>query len=85
MPVLPIPAFLLPVAWFAGEVPVSFGSCPWPARERTAVFQEAGGVRADVLSGDGQTEHLAGLDQGQSGWRIEDGFALPFDNLFEGL
>jgi hypothetical protein len=44
MPVLPIPAFLLPVAWSAGEVPVSFGSCPWPARERTAVFKRQAGL-----------------------------------------
>jgi hypothetical protein len=26
--------FLLPVAWSAGEVPVSFGSWPWPARQQ---------------------------------------------------
>jgi hypothetical protein len=39
--------FDVPVAWSAGEVPVSFGSWPWPARERAAVYQEAGAVRAD--------------------------------------
>jgi hypothetical protein len=42
--------FDVPVAWSAGKVPVSFGSWPWPARERAAVHREAGAVRADRWS-----------------------------------
>jgi hypothetical protein len=61
VPMRPILALAPPCRLVRREVPVSFGSCPWPARERTAVPHRGCGrhERAAVTGRDhGRVDYL---------------------------